>query len=201
MHASAKVKRSSAFLLLLVLFSMLLCSLHTDTMQHWWWLEKALLAVTCWYQHWHTHIYSVRVDIFSPGVLLHTVGYKHPCATFIKYDHWMISAMEVTILLKLSSGCYTPLFHLLPHSPLFSAVLCSIEIAPIQSCALHVLVLLRGLKPFFFLSDVFALRSFYLWINCKCTLGPSSIQHIGCYVGLKCYKTGQIHVFDYTEFA
>lgn len=38
------------------------------------------------------------------------------------------------------------LSYLLPHSLLSSTVLCSIEIAPIQSCAVHVLALQRGLK-------------------------------------------------------
>lgn len=121
-----------------------------------------------------THIYSVRVDIFSPGVLLHTVGYKHPCATYIKYDHWVISVVEVTVLLKLSSGCSTPLLHLLPRSPLFSAVLCSIEIAPVQSCALHVLVLLRGLKPFFFVSRLCIEK--FLFMN-RLQMQPGSQLH------------------------
>lgn len=109
-----------------------------DTMQHWWWLEKALLAVTCWYQHWHTHIYMVYVYIHLTLVCRCMLGDKssHMLHTSKLASEAQFS-VKITILCRTQLWMLRPLnpgqnfcqLNLLPRSALFSTALCSIDIA------------------------------------------------------------------------
>lgn len=139
LQCQCQVKRSSAFLLLPALFSMLHWGLHTSR------YNAALVVAREGFVGCDllisalTHTYSVCEHTFSSGMSLHTVGCNHLCAAYIKSSllaHFCCGSccsVKLWMLRFLISVQNVSLLYLLSHSLLFSTVLCSIEIAPIQS--------------------------------------------------------------------
>ena len=80
---------------------------------------------------------------------LHTVGYNHLCAAYLHSSHFLLwKLFPVKCLFKWQSflfQCRTPLYNTFSHI-LYYSLLCRVKTAFIQCCAVHVLVLLRGLE-------------------------------------------------------